>query len=310
MTSSGRSTSRLSEGIGQVGVVLVTYRSAEYIGRAIESCRSMASAIVVVDNASNDQTVSIARQFQQVTVLANPENRGFAAAANQGIDALNTEFILLLNPDAALTTPVEPLVTACRQPGIAAATGALIDQATDALQHGFGIRSLPSLLTLLFETLGINRLFPNNAVNRYYRCKSLDFSHPTLVEQPAGALLLFRRSVWTYLGGFDERFYPVWFEDVDFCRRLKNNGWQIMYRPEVQAIHEGGHSFTAMQRAQRMTIWYRSMLIYARKHFSLPSYCLLNVVTRFIFISRSLVFALRHLLNKVPLGHSLKTKHV
>ena len=124
---------------------------------------------------------------------------------------------------------------------MAGAGGKLVDPG-GAPQAGFAVRNLPTALTLIFEVLLINRIWKNNRVNWHYRCSGLDLSQPAKVEQPAGALFLFRRSVWERLGGFDEGFYPLWFEDVDFCRRAKDDGYHMYYVPAVQAVHEGGHS--------------------------------------------------------------------
>ena len=78
--------------------------------------------------------------------------------------------------------------------------------------------------------------------NWHYRCYSFKYDYPALVEQPAGAFLMFRREVWQQLGGLDEEFYPIWFEDVDFCKRLRDHGYQVYYEPRAVAVHRGGHS--------------------------------------------------------------------
>jgi len=88
-----------------------------------------------------------------------------------------------------------------------------------------------------------------------------------MVEQPAGAFLMFRREVWEELGGFDEQFYPVWFEDVDFCRRAVDAGFKIAYVPSVTARHEGGHSVRKISEGRRATYWCVSLLRYGAKHF-------------------------------------------
>ena len=105
-------------------------------------------------------------------------------------------------------------------------------------------------------------------MNRWYRCLDFDPSLPAFVEQPAGAFFLFRRDAWQQLNGFDEAFYPIWFEDVDFCKRLIDGGWQIKYVPESRAVHEGGHSAGKLDRYRKSTYWYVSLLRYAYKHFS------------------------------------------
>jgi N-acetylglucosaminyl-diphospho-decaprenol L-rhamnosyltransferase len=86
-------------------------------------------------------------------------------------------------------------------------------------------------------------------------------------EQPPGAFLMFRREVWQRLGGFDTQFYPLWFEDVDFCKRARDLGLKIRYVPRVTARHQGGHSIAGLDWECREVYWYVSLLKYASKHF-------------------------------------------
>ncbi len=113
----------------------------------------------------------------------------------------------------------------------------------------------------------MNRLIPANPLNRSYRCLDLDLSQPTEAEQPPGAFLMFRREVWQRLGGFDTQFYPLWFEDVDFCKRASDLGLKIQYVPRVTAMHQGGHSIAGLDWECREVYWYVSLLKYASKHF-------------------------------------------
>jgi N-acetylglucosaminyl-diphospho-decaprenol L-rhamnosyltransferase len=224
---------------------------------------------IIVDNASRDNTVALLARRPNVTVIANAQNRGFAAAVNQGVQATEAAFILLLNPDVELLTGVDALVEASRKYGMAA--GKLVDSLGHT-QAGFTIRRFPTPAALVLEILGMNRLFSNNPVNRRYRYLDRDLDVPGEVEQPAGAFLMCRRDVWTELRGLDEGFYPVWFEDVDFCRRAVNSGFRIEYVPEVQARHQGAHSVNALTAGCRARYWCVSLLRYAAKHFNFLSY--------------------------------------
>ena len=201
-----------------------------------------------------------------VTLISNPVNRGFAAAVNQGIRSVSGDFILLLNPDAILRGSLEPLRAACAQSGVGAAGGKLVDAGGSA-QTGFTVRRLPTPLVLALEILLINRLWPRNPVNWHYRCYGLDHDQPAEVEQPAGAFLMIRREVWEALGGLDERFFPVWFEDVDFCKRLHDRAYRVRYEPGSVATHQGGHSIQKILLEKRELYWYGSLLGYAFKHF-------------------------------------------
>jgi N-acetylglucosaminyl-diphospho-decaprenol L-rhamnosyltransferase len=247
-----------------IGIVVVTWNSADVIGDCLDACAQFGDVeVVVVDNASSDNTVDVVRSRPSVRLMANTQNRGFAAAVNQGVGALGCPAVLLLNPDAAPTTRLDSLARAVEAPGVGAAGGRLIDQAGQT-QDGFNVRSFPTPLTLAFEVLGLNRLFPWNPVNRSYR---LRLSHEADVDQPAAAFLMVNREVWGAVGGLDEGFWPAWFEDVDFCLRLRLAGYRIRYVPEACATHVGGHSATYLSWESRQLFWYGSLLRYSGKHF-------------------------------------------
>jgi GT2 family glycosyltransferase len=249
----------------RIGVVMVTYNSEAEIGASLDAALSTGAEVVVVDNASGDGTIAeIARRG--VRLIANPANRGFAAAVNQGFMVLHSPYVLLLNPDAVIQAGLEDLREACDLPGAGAAGGRLVG--IDGLpQTGFMVRQLPTALNLILEALLLNRIWPNNPSNRRYRGFGLDYSKRFPVEQPAGAFLMVRRAVWEEVGGFDEGFFPLWFEDVDFCRRLANGGYGLYYVPEAVAKHTGGHSIPRIAVEIRQFYWYRSLLRYSAKHF-------------------------------------------
>jgi GT2 family glycosyltransferase len=251
--------------------IIVTYNSEAVIGRCLDSLTKMAPNVtpIVVDNASSDRTLHHVRERAHVRLIANPENRGFAAAVNQGISASDAEYLLLLNPDANLLTSVDALITASKHYGLA--SGKLVDLDTQA-QSGFTIRRFPTPASLIFELFGINRLWRSNPVNRQYRYLDRDLDQPGPVEQPAGAFLMTRRDVWEQLHGFDESFHPVWFEDVDYCKRASNLNYRIEYVPSVQAAHAGGHSVNEIPPACRAVHWCVSLTRYAAKHFHSAGY--------------------------------------
>ncbi len=268
----------------QVAAIIVTHNSEDHIGECLDALRGRAKAIVV-DNASSDATVCEASKRPWAEVIVNQSNRGFAAAVNQGVRAANSDLLLILNPDAILTTGLEPLVQDCRTYGIAA--GCLTD-ATDSPQRGFCVRSLPSPLTLIFECLGLNRCWPFNPVNRKYRCLSFNLERPGFVEQPAGAMLMLRRDVFDKLSGLDEDFWPVWFEDVDFAKRACLAGYLTAYNPASRAKHAGAHSVSAISSSAQKLYWYGSLLRYAGKYYRAQAFrtiCLAVIVGSVVRIS-------------------------
>lgn len=255
----------------RIGIVIVTHNSEKAIRHCLESCRQVPGAeIVVVDNQSADYTREAVTEFSGVQLVANESNAGFAAAVNQGVRLLRTDVVLVLNPDTVLLAGTEDLARVMTDAQVGAATGQLLN-GDGTRQDGFGVRGFPTPVTLIFEVLGINRLWPANPVNRRYRRPLPNTTIAVDVEQPAGAYLMVRRSAWERLNGFDSSFHPIWFEDVDFCLRLKQAGYRILYVPSARASHAGAHSIRQLDWGRRQIHWYTSLLKYSAKHFSAAS---------------------------------------
>jgi len=287
-------------------VIVVTYNSAEAIGLCLEALAREDCEIVVVDNASQDETVRRVEEFvawHELRLLANDRNLGFAAAANQGAHEASGDVLLLLNPDAiAQPGAVKALLQCMESTGAAAAGGALLES-NGKPARGFAFRRLPTAATLLCEALLVNQLWPRNPLNRRYRCLNADYAQPQEVEQPAGACLTIRREAWAELSGFDEQFVPVWFEDVDFCKRLLERGHKIVYCPIASFSHSGAHSVSKLLFRDRQVFWYTNMLRYARKHFSRGQVQVLHVgiIAGMIMRSAAALFGAR----QAPLGETL-----
>ena len=236
-----------------IGIIIVTYNSAAEIGACLDAALATGAEMVVVDNASQDGTIAEVAP-PRCAADRQSENRGFAAAVNQGFAALKSPYVLLLNPDAVILSSLEPLRQACDLPGAAGAGGRLVD-ADGHPQIGFMVRRLPTPAALILEALLLNRIWPDNPVNRRYRAWIWTSSSRSAVEQPAGAFLMVRRAVWQELGGFDEGFFPLWFEDVDFCRQSGEIGdISLYYVPEAVAKHTGGHSIPQLSVEMRRFI--------------------------------------------------------
>lgn len=252
------------------GAAIVTWNSAGHIGACLDALRRHEPSlpVVVVDNCSTDNTLQEVRRREGVRLAANRENLGFAAAVNLGVAMLpECDLILVLNPDAIIQTRLDALCAEFANPRTGACGGRLLDE-SGLPQSGFEIRRFPTPAALAFETLGLNRLWPSNPVNRRFRCLDIDTSAPCDAQQPAGAFLMIRRDAWQQAGGFDEQFHPVWFEDVDFLFRLASSGWTIRFTPLAQALHAGGHSVSRMSASDRELAWYGSLLRYVVRHYS------------------------------------------
>jgi GT2 family glycosyltransferase len=260
-----------------VAAVVVTHNSAAEVGACLAALREHAcredgngvvTEVVVVDNASSDGSCEVvAAQAPAARLIRNRSNRGFAAAVNQGVRACASPLVLLLNPDAYLQSGLNDLVRAFDSNGVGAAAGRLVDLSGE-WQRGFNIRAFPTPAVLAFEALLLNRVWPRNPANRRYRMLDFDARREQDVDQPAGAFLMFRREVWEKLGGLDEAFHPLWFEDVDFCLRLRQAGLRIRYVPGTVARHAGGHSVRPAAVQFRQLAWYGSFLQFCHKHYS------------------------------------------
>jgi GT2 family glycosyltransferase len=298
---------------------VVTYNSEEVLEACLNLASTWCGTVVVVDNASTDRTVDCARKAG-AEVVANAKNLGFAAAVNQGFRATTADLVLIMNPDVHLRSSLEPLSAACLEYGVAG--GRLTDDLGDT-QQGFTIRRFPTPAVLALELLGLNRLWPGNPWNREYRYLDRDLSVGGPADQPAGAFLMVRRDVWIKLGGFDESFWPIWFEDVDFCYRAAAAGYGIQYVPEAQASHLGGHSIKKIDGTSRQLYWYDSLLRYAGKHFRSGEYRFLCLAGAFGALLRMVVgmiqerdprvvsscfmtlkFVGRRLVSRPPFGHA------
>lgn len=248
-------------------VVVVAHNSSEEVESCLEALRDQTGwEVLLIDNASRDDTLQRAAGFSYVRIVSNSENRGFAGAVNQAVGLASGSIIVILNPDAiAARGALDLLEETLQQPGAGAVGGLLLDQAGQ-VQRGFVVRRFPGLDSMLGEILLFNRFWPGNPCNRVYRCLDLDYSRAQAVDQPAGAALAFRRAAWEAVGGFDEGFHPVWFEDVDFCRRLRGQGWKIMFCPLAVFRHAGGRSLMHVPFRERQMYWYGNLLRYFRKH--------------------------------------------
>ena len=250
-----------------LSAVVVNWNSGVHLRRLIKSLEDVElERLLVVDNASTDDSLKGVTERTEVEIISNASNLGFAVAANQGIERIETPYLFLLNPDVEIDgSTVDSLVDAIRgRPSVALVCPTLVDKATGQTQFTFQISSLPSLRGVIADALFleelVDRLRGSTPAPDWNERESVE------VEQPAAACWLMRRQAWADLGGFDERFTPAWFEDVDFCRRLAQSGWRCLLVPGVRAQHQGGYSVEALGRAHFTRIYYDNLLRYWHKH--------------------------------------------
>jgi GT2 family glycosyltransferase len=235
-------------------VAIINWNSGYRLRACIESvlATTTAAEILVIDNASEDSSLESARGFRnRVGFVRNSVNRGFAAAVNQAFQETATSYVLVLNPDIRVLPGAMQLLEEFMEahPRAGAVGG--------DVGRRYPPKEFPSIAGLVRENLGLvaSRQLPPPQ------------SEPVSVDQPAAAALMIRRDAFDEAGGFDEQFYPAWYEDVDFCRRLKARGWDIYFAPRAEFLHEGGYSADAMGTESFVRSYYSNQLRYAQKHF-------------------------------------------
>ncbi|HSR69695.1 MAG TPA: glycosyltransferase family 2 protein [Acidobacteriota bacterium] len=242
-----------------VEAVIVNWNSGELLGQAVHSLRQQGCRVIrIVDNAS---VPAPALEHAEVEWVRLTENRGFAAGANAGIEPARSRFVLLLNPDVRVVQgSVERLLEQARtHPRAAILCGPLLGE-DGTPQTAFQLRRLPTVWTVLSDVLFVDEV--SGLIGR----PAPPPSGLTRIEQPAAAYWLMRRRAWQELGGFDEDFAPAWFEDVDFCKRLGQAGWEILFLPQAPARHRGGYSLQRVGRARFLRTFYSNLLLYLSKH--------------------------------------------
>lgn len=247
-----------------ISIVIVNWNAGSQLKQCIDSLvGTIVRQVIVVDNASTDGSEQAIANCPGVTLIRAPENLGFGKACNLGAKQASAEFLLFLNPDAAVYPGTLERVLAHMQYPTNAKVGICGVQLVDETDHvARTCARFPSVGGFVAHSIGLDTLFPR--LGHFMA----DWPHDTTreVDQLMGAFFLVRRNLFESLGGFDERFF-VYFEEVDFSYRAREAGWSSVYLADVQAFHVGGGT-SKQVKAKRLFYSLRSRLLYVAKHFS------------------------------------------
>ena len=252
----------------ELSVVIVSWNVRNLLQRAIRSIKTtwtddIKSEIIVVDNGSNDGTVAMVETlFPDVRIIANQHNAGFTGGNNQGIQASRGEYILLLNPDTEIRDgAIHRMVNYLRNhPDVGLVGPKLLN--TDGTTQS-SRRRFPSIPILFVESTWLQPLVPERLLARYY-VEDHPVDETQSVDWVTGAAMMTRRSVIESVGFFDKTFF-MYSEELDWCKRIKDAGWDIAYLPSAEVVHHVGKSSEQVLPARH--IYFQSSKVrYAEKY--------------------------------------------
>jgi GT2 family glycosyltransferase len=253
----------------RIDVLIVNYRSYDELGRCLESLEAERPAlrqVVVVDHESDAAAVSqLARRFPWVGLIGRDTNEGFATGVNVAARATGAPYLLLLNPDCVVAASTcDSLRAFLESHRDVAVVGPRIRNADGSVQPS--ARRFPDLTTAVAgRSSWLTRMLPGNPLSQHnLPARDPSASSPVDVDWVSGACMLVRRDAFEAVGGLDEGFFLYW-EDADFCRRLKGAGWRTMYMPSATAVHVGARSSRHAARAS-LEAFHKSALRLYRKH--------------------------------------------
>jgi GT2 family glycosyltransferase len=220
--------------------------------------------VFVVDNASKDGSPHLVKErFPWVHLIVNETNLGFAKANNQALRLAQGRYVLLLNPDMRLfPDTLEEMILFMDNPqrgkvGIAGCH--LVDEKGKTIAQ---VRRFPTIFDQAAIVLKLPHLFPK-LLDSYLR-KDFDYNQEGRVDSIRGSFFMIRREVLEKIGLLDERFF-LWFEEVDFCKRAKEAGYEIAYTPAAKCLDYVGQSFKQVAQYKKQKIFTESMLKYFKK---------------------------------------------
>lgn len=251
-----------------ISVSIVSYNTCDLLRDCLTSLRARAAEgeatleIIVADNGSTDGSVEmVEREFPEVIVFRTGGNIGYGRANNAAFERSRGGYFFVLNSDteveAGALAEMRDFLDENPQAGCAGAKLILPDGSTQP-----SVGSDPTLKAVFFEQTYLDRLLPKFKLTGGYNLTWWDYSDRREVEQVCGACLFVRRAAWEEIGGFDPAYF-MYFEDTDFCVRVRRAGWQIWYLPDARIQHRlGGSSSDDWRVRARMVSAYNHSRYY------------------------------------------------
>ena len=251
-----------------LSIIIVNHDTRELLSDCLHSLKmereSRPLQVIVVDNGSHDGSPEmVEHDFPHVRLIRNETNEGFAKPNNQGLALAEGRYCLLLNSDTIVRPhALRTLVNFMDNHPDVGACGPRLVNPDGTLQRS--CRSFPSLWRHFCDMSGLENLFPNSVFGNFE--KRFDHDRDAEVDQPMGAALLVRSDVIRQVGYLDEQF-KIYYNEVDWCKRIKDSGWKISFVRDAEIVHYGGKTTEitnrSMEQFDEMT---RNTLRYYEKH--------------------------------------------
>lgn len=259
------------EMVVQLSIVIVNWNAGLLLRDCVRSIEEAGrqgfefDRVVIVDNCSTDGSLDgLASATLPLKVIRNTENKGFAAACNQGAQGSRADYLLFLNPDTrlfadSLSAPLA-FMEAAQNQSVGICGIQLIDEHEEVSRS---CARFPAPGMFFAKIFGLDRLLP-----KFFRSHFMvEWGHGENreVDHVIGAFFLLRRRLFEQLNGFDERFF-VYLEDLDLSLRARKLGWTSYYLADARAYHKGGGT-SGQIKARRLFYSLRSRILYGYKHF-------------------------------------------
>ena len=270
-----------------LSVVIITYNSAQYISECLRSLIDeigvLKSEIVLIDNKSDDDSLEIVTEFSNsnlpeninIRILINETNTGYAPANNQGMRNSSGEYLLLLHPDVQMQkNSLKVMMDTLNEDSSIGMVAPKFLFPDGRIQPS--CRRFPNYMSVIYEVFGLTKLFRES--NKFNAWKMGDFDHSTRreVDQPMSACVLLKREVLNKVGLMDEQFL-MFFNDVDWSKRIKNAGWKIIFNPDAVVNHVLGGS-VKLVRSRMILRSHTGFYLYFNKHFNKPFQLFMNQI--------------------------------
>jgi GT2 family glycosyltransferase len=255
----------------KLSIIIVNYNVEHFLEQCLHSVRkaskNLGVEVFVVDNNSVDGSVALVKnKFPEVKLIANKENLGFSKANNQAMRMATGQYILLLNPDTVVEETTFDKVVAFMDahPDAGGLGVQMIDGKGNFLPESK--RGLPTPSVAFYKMFGFSKLFPKSKKFARYHLGYLDKDQTHEVEILSGAFMLLRKEALDKVGLLDEEYF-MYGEDIDLSYRIILGGYKNYYFHDTRIIHYKGES-TKKSSVNYVFVFYRAMVIFARKHFS------------------------------------------